>query len=395
MELITDVKTMTQNNKTRFVQISRSHKSAAPTPVNPPIFRASTVLHGSVADMVRSRKRSLDGENVLHYGSSGTYNAFALQDALAEIEGGAGAMLFPTGLAAIAHVFISALRPGDHMLLAESVYKPARYIATDFLPQRGVECEFYHGGHEEIAKRLKPNTKMVYLDNPGSLIYDIQDVPAIAELLRGRETWLAVDNTWGAAGLYCPIKLGADISIIAITKYIGGHSDLMMGAAIANQRAFDHLRHDAVMFGQIVPPDDCYTALRGLRTVGARLAMHQDHTRKVITALSDEPAIDQILYPALETAAGHTLFKRDFQGANGLLSIAFKSHITQEQVNRFADTLEIFGLDASWGGYESLVMVYQQVDGWNGGPIARLHIGLEDPDDLIADLKQALYRMSS
>lgn len=384
---------MAPHDKTRFVRMGRSHKDEAPTTVNPPIVRASTVLYGTVEKMGDLRRRSDAGENVLRYGSRGTSTAFALMDAITQIEGGSGTMLFPTGLAAIAHVFVSALRPGDHMLLAESVYRPARALATDFLPQRGIACEFYPGGHDEIAKRLKPNTRMVYLDNPGSIIYDIQDVPAIARLLQDRDTLLAVDNTWGAAGLYRPIQLGADISIIAVTKYIAGHSDIMMGSVTANARAAPALENDARMLGQIVPPDDAYMALRGIRTAAARLAMHQAHTMDVIAAIRDEEPVEQVLYPALETDPGYNLFKRDFTGANGLFTIVFKPEITQHQADVFADSLELFGLGASWGGYESLVMVYPQVPGWSGGTVARLHIGLEEPADLIADLRQALARM--
>ena len=387
---------MTQNNKTRFVQMGRNSKDAAPTVVNPPIVRGSTVLHGSVQAMADICERSEAGEKVLRYGAFGTQNAFALQDALTEIEGGASTTLFPTGLAAVAHVFISVLKPGDHILLSESVYYPARVLATKFLPERGIACEFYPGGHEEIATRLKPNTKMVYLDNPGSIIYDIQDLPAIANVIEGRDILLAVDNTWGAAGLYCPLKLGADISIVAITKYIAGHSDVMMGAVTANTRAAPGLEHDARILGQIAAPDDCYMALRGLRTVAARLAMHQEHTQKVIAGIQDEPAIEQILYPALETDPGYGLFQRDFSGANGLITLVFKPEINQEQVNAFANSLALFGLGASWGGYESLVMVYGEVGGWTGGArLARLHIGLEAPGDLIGDIKQALHTMMS
>ncbi len=386
---------MTHNNKTRFVQMGRNSKDDVPSVVNPPIVRGSTVLYGTVDNMADIRDRGEAGENVLRYGSFGTQNAFALKEAMTEIEGGASTMLFPTGLAAIAHVFVSVLKPGDHILLSESVYYPARMLATKFLPQRDITCEFYPGGHQEIAKRLKPNTKMVYLDNPGSIIYDIQDLPAIADLLKGRDTLLAVDNTWGAAGLYCPLKLGADISIAAITKYIAGHSDVMMGSVTANARAAHDLESDARMLGQIAAPDDCYMALRGLRTVMARLAMHQEHTHRVIAGIQDEPSLAQILYPALENNPGYALFKRDFNGANGLITLVFKPEISQAHVNKFAETLELFGLGASWGGYESLIMVYGDVGGWSGGCVARLHIGLESPDDLIADIKHALGVMMS
>ncbi|MEN2495068.1 MAG: Cystathionine beta-lyase MetC [Hyphomicrobiaceae bacterium hypho_1] len=386
---------MTKNIKTRFVQIGRGHKDKTPTVVNPSIIRGSTVLYGTVKEMNNICERGEAGENILRYGSFGTQNAFILKETLNEIEGGVSTMLFPTGLAAIAHVLISTLKIGDHILISESVYHPARILATKFLSQRGIEAEFYPGGHEEIARRLKPQTKMVYLDNPGSITFDIQDLPAIADLLQDRNTLLAVDNTWGAAGLYCPLRLGADISIIAITKYIAGHSDVMMGSVTANIKASSNLEYDARILGQIASPDECYLALRGLRTVAARLTMHREHTHKVIEGIRHEPKIAQILYPELETDPGYKLFKRDFNGANGLITLVFKPEITQIQVNKFADSLKIFGLGASWGGYESLIMVYDEVGGWSGGHVARLHIGLEDPEDLIVDIKQALNNMSS
>ncbi len=385
--------TTPRRQKTRFVRLGRDHGAAPPTTVNPPIVRASTVLYGTVDKMIDIRKRGDAGEHILRYGSRGTSTTFALEQAITEIEGGAYTTLFPTGLAAIAHAFISVLRPGDHVLLADTIYGPTRTLATDFLPQRGVTCEFYPGGHEEVAKRLRDNTRMVFLDNPGSIVYDIQDVPALAALLHGRETVLAVDNTWGAAGLYRPITLGADISIVAVTKYIAGHSDIMMGSVTANERCAKALRDDARILGQVVSPDDAYQALRGLRTVAARLAMHQSHAEEVVGWLAQHPLVERVLYPALESDPGHHLWKRDFAGANGLLTIEFKSDVDQRRANAFAEALELFGLGASWGGFESLVMVYGKVAGWTGGRVARLHIGLEDPHDLIADLEQALAKI--
>jgi cysteine-S-conjugate beta-lyase len=209
------------------------------------------------------------------YGASGTPTAFALEDAISEIEGGVRSVLLPTGLAAIAHVFLSLLRPGDHVLLAETVYGPARAIAVNFLAKRGIACEFYAGDHREVENRLKAETRLVYLDNPGSIVYDIQDVPALARRLAGRPTLLAVDNTWGCPGLYRPLSLGADVSVVAVTKYLAGHSDLVMGAVAAGPRCADQLCRDATLLGQTVSPDEAYTALRGLRTAAARLALHQ------------------------------------------------------------------------------------------------------------------------
>ena len=380
-------------DKTRIVHMSRNDADEPRKSVNPPVVRASTVLYKDVETLLATRKLDDSGERVFRYGARGTPTTFKLDEALTEIEGAAGTLLFPTGLAAIAHPFLSILRPGDHVLFAETVYGPARALAQEYLPQRGVECEFYSGGHDTVAQRLRPQTRMVYLDNPGSVVFDIQDLPAIANLLEGRETALVVDNTWGCPGLYRPIPLGADISVVAITKYVAGHSDVMMGSVSANAKYFDQLRTDSNLLGQTVSSDDAFLALRGLRTAAARLAMHQAHTGEVVGWLQQQPQIAQVLYPALETDPGHALWKRDFSGGNGLLSIAFADGISQEHVNRFANALNLFGLGASWGGFESLIMVYGNVPGWTGGRVARLHIGLEDPADLIADLGQALDAM--
>jgi cystathionine beta-lyase len=295
-------------------------------------------------------------------------------------------MLFPSGLAAIAHVFHSLLAPGDHVLLAETIYGPARAIAVEHLARRGVACEFYRGGHETVAGLLRAHTRMVYLDNPGSIVYDIQCLPELAHLLRGRETLLAVDNTWGCPGLHRPLKLGADISIVALTKYVAGHSDLVMGAVAAGGRCADRLWRDANLFGQTVSPDDAFSVLKGLRTAAARLAMHQAHAKEVIGWLQRQPAVARVLYPALPSDPGHVVWRRDFAGANGLLSVEFKPHITAADGDRFIDSLRLFGIGASWGGFESLALTYPRVNGWDGGALVRLHIGLEDPADLIADL---------
>lgn len=374
------------SEKTRLIHMQRGNEEAPRRSVNPPIVRASTVLYKDVETLKETRARNDAGERVFRYGARGTPTTFALEAALTEIEEGAGTLLFPTGLAAVAHPFLSILRPGDHLLLAETVYGPARAVAEQYLRPRGIDCEFYSGGHEAVAQLLRPNTRMVYLDNPGSIVFDIQDLPAIAALLEGRETLLVVDNTWGAPGLYKPLSLGADISVVAITKYVAGHSDVMMGSVTANKRCFDQLRKDSDLLGQTVSPDDAYMALRGLRTSAARLAMHADHAMIVADWLAEQPQVASVLYPPRAGDPGHDLWKRDFAGANGLLSVEFVDGIDQDGVNRFADALSLFGLGASWGGYESLVMVYGTVPGWSGGRLARLHIGLEAPDDLIADL---------
>lgn len=380
---------MADREKTRLVHASRAGAVGEVGTVNPHVVRCSTVLYRDMATRKAVRARREAGERTFAYGASGTPTAFALEDAINEIEGGERTMLFPTGLAAIGHTFLSLLRPGDHLLLAETVYGPARAIATGFLAQRGIACEFYPGGHAEVARRLRPETRMVYLDNPGSIVFDVQDVPALARLLEGRDTLLAVDNTWGCPGLYRPLALGADVSVVAVTKYVAGHSDLVMGAVSATDRCAERLWRDAALLGQTVSPDDAYQALKGLRTAAARLAMQRAHAGEVIAWLQRQPQVERVLYPALPDDPGHALWKRDFAGANSLFSFVFAPRFGQAHAERFVDALRLFGIGASWGGYESLALTYPSVHGWSGGALVRLHIGLEDPADLIADLSQA------
>jgi cystathionine beta-lyase len=382
---------MTHRDKTRLVHVARRRATDETIGVNPPIVRASTVLYKDIATMRAMAERRRGGERVFTYGIRGTPTTYALEDALNEIEQGSRTMLFPSGLAAIAHVFLSVLKPGDHALLAETIYGPGRNIAERYLGGRGITCEFYPGGHEEIAQRLKPETRLVYLDNPGSIVFDVQDVPAIVRTVAGRDILVAVDNSWGAPGLCRPLALGADISVVAITKYTAGHSDLAMGSVTANERSAEQLWRDANVFCESVSPDDAYMALRGLRTAVARMTMQHAHAMEVIGWLERHPLIERILFPALVSHPGHEIWKRDFSGANSLFSVVFRPGITQQQANHFVDRLQLFGIGASWGGFESLAITYPDgVYGWNGGALVRLHIGLEDPADLIADIEQAL-----
>jgi len=375
-----------EREKTRLVHASRARVTGEVGTVNPAVVRCSTVLYRDMGTRKAVQAKREKGERVFAYGANGSPTTFALEDAINEIEGGKRTVLLPTGLAAIAHVFLSVLKPGDHVLLAETIYGPARAIALNYLAKRGIACEFYPGGHEEVERRLRPETRMVYLDNPGSIVYDIQDVPALANLLAGRDTLLAVDNTWGCPGLYRPLELGADISIVAVTKYVAGHSDLVMGSVSAGERCADQIWRDARLLGQTVSPDDAYSALKGLRTAAARMAMHQAHAAEVIRWLQKQQLVRRILYPALPSDPGHALWKRDFKGANGLLSVEFKLGITQADAERFVDSLRLFGIGASWGGYESLALTYSSIHGWKGGALVRLPIGLEDPADIIEDL---------
>jgi cystathionine beta-lyase len=383
---------MTDRDKTRLVHAARPPRGEEAQAVNPPLIRASTVLYPSTAGLREIVRRRSAGERNFSYGAKGTPTTFALEDALTEIEGGKRTQLFPTGLAAIAHVFLSVLRPGDHLLMAETIYGPARAIAEEFLKPRGIVCEYYEGGAVaagDVARRLSPATRLVYLDNPGSIVFDVQDLPAICSVVKGAGALVAVDNTWGAAGIYRPLALGADISVVALTKYIAGHSDITMGAVTAMGDIADQLWRDSHILGQTVSPDDAYQVLRGLRTVSARIAQANAHANTVIAWLQCQPQVERVLFPELESDPGHALWKRDFNGSISLFSVVLKSRYTIEHANAFIDALELFGIGASWGGYESLALTYPQgIRGWNGGALIRLHVGLEDPADLIEDLKR-------
>lgn len=385
---------MTDREKTRFVHAARPAGTGETRSVNPPITRASTVLYRDTAHLRETAVRRGKGERSFSYGAKGTPTTFALEDALSEVEGGSRTQLFPTGLAAIAHVFLSLLKPGDHVLLAETIYGPARAIADEYLSPRGIACEYYAAGAAaaaDIARRIKPSTRLVYLDNPGSIIFDVQDLPAIVTTAHTAGVLVGVDNTWGAAGIYRPLVLGADISVVALTKYIAGHSDITMGSVTASGTVADQLWRDSHLLGQTVSPDDAYTVLRGLRTVSARLAQAQAHAMQVITWLQQQPQVERVLFPALPSDPGYALWQRDFNGATSLFSIILKTPCGQGHANAFVDALRLFGIGASWGGFESLALTYPQgVRGWQGGALIRLHVGLEDPADLIDDLARGL-----
>lgn len=389
---------MAKRDKTQLVHAARPHLGGELCPVNPPLVRTSTVLYRDTKIMKDVRERKAKGERVFNYGTAGTSTAWALEDAINEIEQGQRTMLFPSGLAAIAHIFLSNLKPGDHVLLAESVYAPARAIAVEYLTPRGITCEFYQGGHREIAERIRPNTRMVYLDNPGSIVFDVQDVPAIVATCKGkgRDILVAIDNTWGAPGLYVPLALGADISIIAVTKYIAGHSDILMGSVSAGPRCADEMWKTAGVLGYCVSPDDAYAALRGMRTARARMTMQFQHTMEVIGWLQQQPKVKRAVFPALPTDPGHAIWMRDFKGACSLFSVEFTPDVTAEGAERFIDALQMLGIGASWGGYESLALTYpaSRLKGWTGGSLVRLHVGLEDPADIIADLQRGFAALS-
>jgi cystathionine beta-lyase len=357
--------------------------------VNPPVHHVSTVLYPTAEDFLARRARYL-------YGRRGTPTSEALEDALRALEGSdcAGVALLPSGLAAISTALLAVLKAGDHLLVTDSVYQPTRKFCDGMLKRYGITATYYDpliGGG--IAALIQPNTRAVFVEAPGSLSFEIQDVPAIAAAAHAKGAVVLMDNTWATSLYFRAFEKGVDLSIQAATKYIGGHSDVMLGTVSANKATWERLADTVHALGLCVGPDDVYLGLRGLRTMGVRLAQHQQAGMKVARWLAERPEIACVLHPALESCPGHALWRRDFSGASGLFSIVFKP-VAQTAVNAFLNELTLFGIGASWGGFESLAVPFdcapiRTATKWApGGPTVRIHIGLEEIDDLIGDLQR-------
>lgn len=357
--------------------------------VNPPVYHASTLLYPNAADMVAHRGR-------YRYGRRGTPTSDALENALRELEGPlcAGVSLLPSGAAAVSTALLSVLSSGDHLLVTDSVYRPTRTFADSILKRYGVETTYYDpliGGG--IAGLFRPNTRAVFVEAPGSQTFEMQDIPAIARVAHEKGAVVLMDNTWATPLFFRAFEHGVDLSIQAGTKYIGGHSDIMFGTISANEATWPKLSETAGNFGLCAGPDDVYLAQRGLRTLSVRLERHQRSALEVARWFEQRPEVLSVLHPALPSHPGHAIWKRDFTGASGLFSIVLKP-VSEKALYAFCDALTLFGMGFSWGGYESLVIIfdckdYRTATPWNpGGPGLRFHIGLEDTRDLIADLER-------
>uniref|UniRef100_C5CV85 Cystathionine beta-lyase n=1 Tax=Variovorax paradoxus (strain S110) TaxID=543728 RepID=C5CV85_VARPS len=364
-------------------------------PVNVPVVRTSTVRFENTAAQADHHLRRTAGERVASYGRHGLDTHRALEDAVVGLEGGHRAFLTPSGLSAITLVLLALLSPGDHALVADGVYAPLRRVDSTLLQRLGITVEYFSPTHDDLASRLRPNTRLLYLESPSSLLYEVLDLPALSAVARDRGVTVATDNTWSGGWFHQPLALGANISIQAATKYISGHSDLMQGIVVVDSPALAAKLSTAYeALGLTIGADDAYLALRGLRTLPVRLAQHQRNATAVAEFLQQQPQVSRVFYPALPTDPGHALWKRDFSGASGLVSFEFR-HATTAAANAFVDALALFGIGASWGGYESLALAAQperlrEHRQWTGdAPVVRLHIGLEEPQDLIADLAQA------
>ncbi|MFM7028328.1 MAG: cystathionine beta-lyase [Chakrabartia sp.] len=365
--------------------------------VNPPVWRASTILYEDVAHLKRGTQTNQDG--ALFYGRRGTPTQWALAEAITALEPGAeGTMLYPSGVAAVTGALLSVLKPGDHLLMVDSAYDPTRNFCEGFLAQWGVETSYYDpliGA--DIAGLMRPNTKAIFLESPGSLTFEVQDVPAIVAAAKAQGARTLLDNTW-ATSLYFPaLEKGVDLVVTAATKYLGGHSDAMLGAVTTHKACWQSLRRTAQMLGQFVSADDAYLVLRGMRTLSLRLKQHEASALQIARWLETREEVAEVRHPALPSCPGHDLWQRDFAGASGLFSFVLNGGDAAARA-ALIDGLAHFGIGYSWGGYESLALPvdpenYRTATGWAAaGPVVRLSIGLEHPDDLIADLAAGLDR---
>jgi cysteine-S-conjugate beta-lyase len=359
--------------------------------VNPAVYRASTITFPDVETLEKRAQPYV-------YGRRGTPTSRAFETAVAELEGGYDCRACPSGLAALSTALLAFLDAGDHLLMVDTAYHPTRHFCDTVLPRYGIETTYYDpliGGR--ISTLIKPNTRVVFCESPGSQTMEVQDVPAIASAAHDAGAMVMIDNTWSGGHFFKAFEKGVDISIQAATKYIVGHSDVMMGVVTCNEKHWPRFDEFYGTLGLFAGPDDMYLALRGLRTMDVRMQRHQENARAVAEWLRGRPEVDTVLYPALANAPGHELWKRDFTGASGLFSIVLKP-TSKESVSAMLDGMQLFRMGYSWGGFESLVVPFKPhrtATEWETGPCLRLHIGLEDPADLIDDLTQGFLRLAA
>lgn len=365
--------------------------------VNTPVFRASTILFPTVADLERAARGDYEG---LAYGLHGVPTVADLQAAIAQLEGGHAALAVPSGLTATTLPLLALARPGDHVLVTDSVYGPTRRFCDNHLERYGVEVGYYDPlAGAAIAQSFRPNTRIVFTESPGSLTFDVQDVPAIAAAAHAHGAWVVLDNTWATPLGFRAFDHGVDVSVHAATKYIGGHSDVLLGLIVANAATYPALHRMWTDMGVTASSDDCFLGLRGLRTLPLRLARHQSSALAIAQWLATRPEVKEVLHPALPGARGHDLWKRDFSAASGLFGVVLQP-VSRERIAAMLDGMRLFAMGWSWGGFESLIIPTspertRTATRWEaGGPCLRLAVGLEDPADLIADLAAGFARLA-
>ncbi|MDO9792804.1 cystathionine beta-lyase [Glaesserella parasuis] len=396
---------MTKHNlATQLVHAGRKKRYTQGS-VNSVIQRASSLVFDSVADKKEATKNRYKG--ALFYGRRGTLTHFALQDAMCELENGAGCYLYPCGAAAVSNAILSFVQPGDHVLMTGAAYEPTQDFCRIVLKKMGVSTTFYDPLMAEgIATLIQPNTKVLFLESPSSLTMEVPDIPTIVRTARAinPEIVIMIDNTWSAGILFPALEHGIDISIQAGTKYLVGHSDTMIGTAVSNTRCWDQLREHSYLMGQMVDADSAYVTARGLRTLGIRLKQHEESSLIVAQWLAQRSEVKAVYHPALPSCPGNAYFKRDFKGSSGLFSFELCKTLSDEELANFLDHFEVFSMAYSWGGFESLILANQPkeierirpaIERKLTGTLIRVHIGLEDVEDLIADLESGFERITS
>nr|WP_318384379.1 cystathionine beta-lyase [uncultured Enterobacter sp.] len=387
---------------TALVNAGRSKKYTLGS-VNSVIQRASSLVFDSVEAKKQATRGRAKGE--LFYGRRGTLTHFSLQEAMCELEGGAGCALFPCGAAAVANTILAFVEQGDEVLMTHTAYEPSQDFSTKILAKLGVTTRWFDPMiGADIVNLLTPKTKVVFLESPGSITMEVHDVPAIVAAVRSvsPEAIIMIDNTWAAGILFKALDFGVDISIQAGTKYLIGHSDAMVGTAVSNARCWDQLRENAYLMGQMLDADTAYMTSRGLRTLGVRLRQHHESSIEIAQWLSLHPQVACVNHPALPGSKGHEYWKRDFTGSSGLFSFVLNKRLTQEELSAYLDHFELFSMAYSWGGFESLILANQPeqiaairpgADVDFSGTLIRVHIGLENVEDLLADLAAGFERI--
>ncbi|UDI86919.1 cystathionine beta-lyase [Klebsiella pneumoniae] len=387
---------------TALVNAGRSKKYTQGS-VNSVIQRASSLVFDTVEAKKHATRNRANGE--LFYGRRGTLTHFSLQEAMCELEGGAGCALFPCGAAAVANTILAFVEQGDHVLMTNTAYEPSQDFCTKILAKLGVTTSWFDpliGA--DITRLVRPETRVVFLESPGSITMEVHDVPAIVAAVRqvAPEAIIMIDNTWAAGILFKALDFGIDISIQAGTKYLIGHSDAMVGTAVANARCWPQLRENAYLMGQMLDADTAYMTSRGLRTLGVRLRQHHESSLRIAEWLAQHPQVARVNHPALPGSKGHEFWKRDFTGSSGLFSFVLSKHLNDAELAEYLDNFSLFSMAYSWGGFESLILANQpeqiahirpdaEVD--FSGTLIRLHIGLENVDDLQADLAAGFARI--
>lgn len=366
--------------------------------VNPPVYRGSTALYPSMSALRESLSDPLKLKSP-RYGRFGTPASEGFQSALAEMEGGYASVCTGTGLSAVTTSLLALVKSGDHLLISDSVYLPTRAFCES-LKCMGVEVEYFNPSlGKEIEDQIKQNTRLVFLESPGSMTFEIQDVPAIVKSCQSRGVWSLIDNTWATPLFFQPLLLGVDISIHSGTKYLSGHSDSYLGVVVCNEKAYAPVRSCALRLGQCAGADDIALGLRGLRTLSLRMKHHEKQGLELALWLQDRPEVTRVLHPAIPSFIGHDYWKRDFKGSSGLFSIILRPEVTRESIDAMIDGMQLFGLGHSWGGFESLIMPFEPQE-WRTpgqwqekGQLLRVHAGLEDIRDLKRDLENGFRKL--